>query len=594
MSTRQKTVALALLMAFSLPGYGEPVEINRHDQEYSTARLKAIRYDGRGAIAVEFRGTDDLHYYADPATAPAPELELKAVPQGPGIEFGQTLYPEPDKFFEASRNKEIDVYVGNFYLVLPIRSHPPQAETLAVEVHLSGIACTSRLCLPPFEKTLSADIDFSTVETWPTIDFTPAERPEAVRPPSVRDTAPLTQSQSAAEVTLMLLLALLAGLAFNIMPCVLPVLPLIASRMINIAKEQPARRIALGLTFCIGIAAFFVAVGVFSSALRLTTGAVFNLSDPYRYATFDIVMVVFLVVFAMFMFDVLPLTLPSTISGKTGDASTFGGSFGMGFLAAILSIPCSGAILAAVLIWVQAQHWMMGFWAFLLMGVGMASPYAALVLAPSLLSRIPKPGHWMDQFKKAMGFAMLLLAIKPLSALPKERILDVSSYAIIVAFAVWMWGTWVSFSTPSAKKYIVRGLAVLLAVASGLWLLPQKVDIVDWHDYDRNVIQAAVGNDQTVLIKFTADWCTNCKILEDRVFRDPEVAAALQDNNILPVLADTTLADFPASVDLQQVYGVPGTVPMTILLLPGQADEPIRLSGIYSRQDLFEAIGILD
>ncbi len=392
----------------------------------------------------------------------------------------------------------------------------------------------------------------------------------------------------------MLLLALLAGLAFNIMPCVLPVLPLIASRMINIARERPGRRIALGLTFCVGITAFFVMVGVFSAALRLTTGAVFNLSDPYRYATFDIVMVVFLVVFAMFMFDVLPLTLPSKVSGKTADAGTFGGSLGMGFLAAILSIPCSGAILAAVLIWVQAQHWMMGFWAFLLMGLGMALPYAGLVLAPALLNRIPKPGNWMDQFKKAMGFAMLLLAIKPLSALPKERILDVSAFAVMVAFAVWMWGTWVSFSTPAGKKWLVRGLAVLLAAVSGFWLLPQKVDLIDWYDYDRGVIQNAVADNRPVLIKFTADWCTNCKILENRVFRDADVADALRKKNILPVLADTTLADFPASVDLQQVYGIPGTVPMTILLLSGRADEPIHLSGIYDKQTLFDALRPLD
>ena len=391
----------------------------------------------------------------------------------------------------------------------------------------------------------------------------------------------------------MLLLALVAGLAFNIMPCVLPVLPLVVSRMVNIAKEHPARRIALGLTFCLGIIAFFALIGAFSAAVRLTTGSVFNLSDPYRYPVFDIIMALFLVVFALFMFDILPLTLPSSISGRSANASTFSGSLGMGFLAAILSIQCSGAILAAVLIWVQAQHWLMGFWAFLLMGIGMALPYAALVLAPGLLSRIPKPGPWMDYFKKAMGFAMLLLALKPLSALPKDRILDVAAYAVILAFAVWMWGTWVSFSTPTLKKWLIRGLALLVAVVSGFLMLPQKTDIIPWQDYDRTFVQTAVAENRPVLIKFTADWCTNCKILESRVFRDPDVAQFLKTKNILSIKADTTLASFSASVDLQQVYGIPGTVPMTILHLPGRPD-PIHLSGIYDKQELFEALQPLD
>ncbi len=561
-------------------------EITRYENESSSAKLAAVRWNDAPAIAVRFAGTDDLHFYADPATAPAPGLELKAAAQAAGAVFAPTRYPAPKPFYDAGQGKNIDVYVGDFYLVLPMTQLPPSG-TAQVSVQLTGIACTSKLCLPPFDTTLTATVDFAAAASWPALAFTPAQPPQPTPAPAA--SAPAAPTATTAEVALMLLLAALAGLSFNIMPCVLPVLPLIAARMVNIAKESPARRIALGLVFCAGIAAFFVAVGAFSSTLRLTTGAVFNLSDPYRYAAFDIGMTLFLVVFALFMFDVLPLTLPSAVSGKTADASTFGGSFGMGFLAALLSIPCSGAILAAVLVWVQAQHWLLGFWAFALMGVGMALPYAALVLMPSLLGRIPKPGLWMDLFKKAMGFAMLLLATKPLSALPKDRLMSVLFYAIILAFAVWMWGTWVSFSTPTGKKWLIRTLAVIAAIVCGLWLLPEKKALIDWRDYDRTAIRQAVEKGQPVLIKFTADWCTNCKVLERRVFGDAAVAERLKADNILTVRADTTLADMPAAVDLQQVYGIPGTVPMTILLLPANP-EPTRLSGIYSKQELFDAI----
>ena len=587
MTRTQKTILLLSCFALvSVILYAEPVEIARHQEEHSSAQIVGVRVDGTPAIALKFSGTDDLHYYADPATAPAPGLELMAAGSADGVRFGPTRYPQEAMFLDPSLGKEIEVYAEEFAVVLPIESHEGGVRTVTVE--LTGIACTSKLCLPPFERELTAEIDFSDAEMWPAIGFSEGRRAAAATEPRAV-TAAVQPAASAVEVVLMLLLAVLAGMAFNVMPCVLPVLPLIASRMINIAKENPRRRIALGLTFCVGIIAFFAAVGVFSSVVRLTTGAVFNLSDPYRYPTFNIVMAVFLVVFAMFMFDVLPLTLPSKVSGKSSDASTFGGSFGMGFLAAILSIPCSGAILAAVLIWVQAQHWLMGFWVFVLMGIGMALPYAALVLAPSLLSKIPKPGHWMDMFKKAMGFAILLLAIKPMSGLPKERMLDVATFAVIVAFAAWMWGTWVSYSASAGKKWLVRGAAVLLAVVSGFWLLPEKLDIIDWYDYDRGLIQTAVAEERPVLVKFTADWCTNCKILESRVFFDPEVAEFLKANNVLPVKADTTLADFAASKDLQAIYGVPGTVPMTILHLPWK-DEPVRLSGIYDKQELFEAI----
>lgn len=588
-----KTIVVSLSLLCSAV-FAAPVEITRYENESSSAELLAVQVDGQPAIAVKFTGTDDLHFYADPDTAPAPGLELKASAHATGIKFFQTLYPSPKPFYDATLGKNIDVYVGNFYLVLPLGTTPPGG-SIDVSVQLTGIACTSKLCLPPFEKTLTAAFDFSNTAAWPTLtEFTPAVQSAAEPSPSPMTAAPVTATTAGPhEIAVMLLLALVAGLAFNIMPCVLPVLPLIATRMVNIAKEHPARRIALGLAFCAGIVAFFILVGIFSSALRLTTGVVFNLSDPYRYPAFDIGMTLFLVVFSLFMFDILPLTLPSSVSGKTANASTFGGSFGMGYLAAVLSIPCSGAILAAVLVWVQAQHWLLGFFAFLLMGVGMALPYAALVLMPSLLSRIPKPGAWMDLFKKAMGFAMLLLATKPLSALPKDRLVDVTFYAVILAFAVWMWGTWVSFSTPPAKKWLIRTVAAMTAILCGLWLLPEKHDMIDWHDYDRTAIQQAVANQQPVLIKFTADWCTNCKVLESRVFRDADVAVMLRHKNILAVKADTTLADFPAAVDLQKVYGIPGTVPMTLLLLPGNP-EPVKLTGIYGKTDLLNTLNKLE
>lgn len=571
-----------------LPVFAQPVAITQYEDQQSSAQLEPVRFQGVPAIAVKFSGTSDLHYYADPATAPAPDLVLKAAAQNGETKFAETLYPVPRFFYDTGLKKDIQVYVGDFYAVLPIESYPRQNKTLTVSVKLTGIACTSKLCLPPFDKTLTAEVDFSNPDAWPVVDFAPAAKTVASSP------RPALQTQSFYEITLMLLLAVLAGLSFNIMPCVLPVLPLIVSRMVNIAKEKPARRIALGMMFCVGIILFFAAIGVFSSAIRLTTGSVFNLSDPYRYPVFDIVMVLFLVVFAMFMFDVLPLVLPSAMMGKTADAGTLAGSMGTGFLAAILSIPCSGAILAAVLVWMQTQHWLMGLAAFVLMGVGMALPYAVLVLVPALLSRIPRPGNWMDQFKKAMGFAMLLLALKPLSALPKDRILDVASYAVVLAFAVWMWGTWVSFSTPTGKKWLIRGLAVLIAIVAGFFMLTQKKDIIPWQAYDRTAIQRAVSQNQPVLIKFTADWCTNCKVLDSRVFHDPEVANLLKQKNILAVKADTTLADYPASMDLQQVYHIPGTVPMTILLLGGQSDAPVRLSGIYDKQELFDALKPLE
>jgi len=83
----------------------------------------------------------------------------------------------------------------------------------------------------------------------------------------------------------------------------------------------------------------------------------------------------------------------------------------------------------------QTQTPVMSLLVFALMGVGMALPYAIIVLVPSLLNKLPRPGDWMEHIRKAMGFILLLIAVKLLGALPKERLVDALFYAVILSSA---------------------------------------------------------------------------------------------------------------------------------------------------------------
>ncbi|MHC5077264.1 MAG: DUF255 domain-containing protein, partial [Planctomycetota bacterium] len=222
-----------------------------------------------------------------------------------------------------------------------------------------------------------------------------------------------------------------------------------------------------------------------------------------------------------------------------------------------------------------------------------ALPYAVIVLVPKLLDKVPKPGHWMEIFKKTTGFLLFFIAVKiTLSALPKERLIDVLIYGIVFSFCVWMWGKWVSFSTPAGKKWTVRLIALVIAIVIGTWLLPVNTlpleASIDWQSYDASLVKQAVSNRQPVLLKFTADWCTNCKVVDKRVYQDPEVAKLVKNKNFLSIKADTTVIDYPATVDLKQVYGEAGNVPVTIIILPDGRQEKLR--GIFDKQDLIKIL----
>jgi len=268
----------------------------------------------------------------------------------------------------------------------------------------------------------------------------------------------------------------------------------------------------------------------------------------------------------------------------------------MGFFAGVLSTPCSGALLGFVLVWAQTQPLAVSGTAIPLMGVGMALPYAVIVLIPSLLDRVPKPGYWMDVFKKSTGFLLFLIAVKlTLAALPKDWLLNVLMYGVIFSFCVWMWGKWVDFSTPVARRRNVRLVAVTLAVIAGLWLLPSPAKTagatLDWKPYDAEVVQRAVSQRRPVLLKFTADWCTNCKVVEKRVYEDPTVVEIVQAKGVLPIKADTTVIDYPATKDLRQIYGEAGNVPVTVILLPDGSREKLR--GIFDKAELIAILSKL-
>jgi thiol:disulfide interchange protein DsbD len=591
-------VAAALVPLTAVAGdrgsSGEAVEIVRNENQYSRAVIQPARMDDTSGLAVVFQGTEDLHFYASEETAPAPGMQLKVEATSVSLRFGQALFPKWKTFNDPAIG-QVQVYVGKFTVFIPIQ---PQSLAGAggqavVRVRVAGIACTSQLCLPPFEKTLTATIDLSGIKSWrPVSRDTGKDAPGPVTK-SNPGSGPQTTRKSPSGTALYYLLAIGAGLSINIMPCVLPVLPLIMLRLVEQSKHSSRRRISSGIAFCAGVIVFFAVFAIVSAIVNLMTGAVLDLNSLFRYPAAVIVLFLAIVFFGLAMLDIVTLSLPSSIAGKQAAVYDLTGSAGLGFFAALLSTPCSGALLGFVLVWAQTQPLSVSSTAIVLMGVGMALPYAVIVLVPSLLNRIPRPGYWMDIFKKSTGFLLFFIAVKlTLAALPKDRLLNVLIYGIIFSFCVWMWGKWTGFSTPAPRKWTIRAAALLIAVAAGFWLLPapgySAQGAIDWQPYDAGLVQKAVAEGRPVLLKFTADWCTNCKVVERRVYHDPEVAKVIEQKNVLAIKADTTLIDYPATRDFKQVYGEAGNVPVSIVILPDGSREKLR--GIFDKQDLIKIL----
>ena len=369
---RQRTVIITILTAGFISfacmvppalGGSEAVEVARYEQEYSTVRVEPARMGDKDGVAVVFEGTSDLHFYAKEDTAPG-GYKLRIEASAAGVSFGEAFFGQWSLFRDPALNKDFEVHVGKFDVFIPIVSEYSKTQQADVEVRISGIACTSKVCLRPFAHKLETKIDFGKADSWRRIKAAAVGAEKEGVKPAASYSAPIA-----------FLLALVAGLLLNVMPCVWPVIPIIVMRIWNQAGESKSRSIGLGLAFCGGILLFFAAIAVLNIVLISGFDTVFQWGDLLRNTAFVAAMTVLMVVLALFMFGVFTIGIPASVTSKAGSGSGYAGSVGMGFLAALLATPCSFAILAAAVAWAQTQTLGVATFTLMLIGVGMAVPY---------------------------------------------------------------------------------------------------------------------------------------------------------------------------------------------------------------------------
>jgi len=568
--TRYITIALiAILSAVEPAAAAEPFNIITYRDQRSSARIEPAVRGGRYGAAFMFEGTGDLHYYADKDTAPG-GYHLRIEISSPSLAFGEPVFPAPQDFHDEASRKNIHVYAGDFVVFFPVKPAADRASAenippADVSATISGIACTSQICLSPFTKKIDASIDFS----------------KAVEiEDQHKDTSGFRRTRWAGySLGIALVLAFAAGLCLNIMPCVWPVLPLIIMRISKQSQGSRVKCAAMGLAFCAGIISFFACLAAANIVLRLVYDTLLQWGDQFRNPAFVAFMAVLLVVLAEFCFGVFSIGVPASVSGGGSSGNGYSGAVATGFLAAVLSTPCSFAILAAAFAWAQAQSLPLGTAAILVIGVGMAFPYAVLTMTPTLSRRLPGPGRWMELFKQTIGFVLLAIAIKLIGAVPQQYRMHVLYFSVVAAFCAWMWGGWVDYNSPRLRKWLVRAAAVVLAAAAA-WLIfvPSAAAGIDWQQYDTGRLDEAIADERPVLLKFTADWCLSCQLVDAMVYSRADIADLIRQKGVLAMRGDTTVSGQPATVALKERFGEPG-VPVSIFLAPG-LEEPVRWRGL--------------
>ena len=449
-----------------------------------------------------------------------------------------------DEYFEA----EVVVYYDKTSFEVPFSSQETQ-----FQLQLESQGCANAgLCYPPRNQILTIDLTAGTVAiTEPTVKALKADSEDNI---------------ASTPLGLILLFALVGGLILNLMPCVFPVLSI---KVLSFTQQHQTitERQRHGVAYTAGVVSSFVAIAAIMLSLRAAGEAIgwgFQLQSPS------------FVLFLVYLFILLGLSLSGymqlfsglmSVGQSSNTHNGLGSSFMTGVLATTVASPCTAPFMGPALGFAISQTSLVALLVFAFLGLGMALPFVALTLIPSLTQKLPKPGQWMDNLKQFLAFPMYLTAIWLLWVVGRqtgiEIVIAICVGLVLMVMAIWFWQL-AAKNSPSTYNTLIKLVAIGLFI-SAIAYPSTKLENNDqprWQDYSPQRLSELRQSGQAVFVNLTADWCITC-LVNERIAMGEGFYQALEDNNISYLKGDWTHKD-PEITALLNQYNRNG-VPLYLL-----------------------------
>ena len=369
------------------------------------------------------------------------------------------------------------------------------------------------------------------------------------------------------------LFALLGGLILNLMPCVFPILAMKAASLAGHGGEQAEAR-RQGLAFGLGSVLTFLVLAGGLIALKAAGSAVgwgFQLQSP------PVVAVLALLMLAVALNLSGLFEVGTSLQGAGAGLASRGGTLGAfftGALAVVVAAPCTAPFMGPALGWALTQTPVAALTVFLALGIGFAAPFVLVAFAPGLLSRLPRPGPWMELFRQALAFPMYGAAAWLAWVLAQqagaEDLAKLFAAGVVVALAAWLAGLAQRRAAQGGKPVALTagaGLLAALAVAAVVW--PQdKAAELQSEPYSPARVAELRAEGRPVFVNYTAAWCVSCQVNDKVALSTHAVASAFARHKVAYLKADWTKRDATiaaelashgrAGVPLYLVYGTNG------------------------------------
>jgi thiol:disulfide interchange protein len=435
-------------------------------------------------------------------------------------------------------------------------------------------------------------IDAPVQGAWPAVAAPATMSPAleaALRANAALGAAPAVTGGQPLGLLAALLGALLGGLILNLMPCVFPVL---AIKVVGFTQEKnQAARLAGGLAYTAGVLLSFIALGAVLLGLRAAgeqLGWGFQLQSPAVVAALAALFTLIgLNLAGLFEFGSV---LPSRVASLQAGNPT-ANSFLTGVLATAIASPCTAPFMGASLGFALGLPAWQALTVFGAIGLGMALPYLAASAVPAVARALPRPGPWMDTFRRLMAFPMFATVAWLVWVLGQQSGIDGAGalLALLVLMALVVW----SLTLRGRTRLTLATFSIALA-AAGIWAVGQNVTqpmassalagdpSERWQVWAPGRVEQLTAQGQNVFVDFTAAWCVTCQYNKKTTLANSTVLADMDAKKVALLRADWTRRDPAVTAALAQL-GRNG-VPVYVIYKPGSA--PVVLSEILSVDDV--------
>ncbi len=523
-----------------------------------------IEIAGENALAVHFKIAPGYYLYRDKISFQIAQgnAQIRVFDLPPGN-------VKQDPYFGA-----VDVYLISRSIIVPIERNDLMADTLSVSINFQGCA-EKGICYAP-------------MNTIRTIEL-----------PGVVNTKNDDQAKGVLSVGNLVGFfgaAFVTGLLLTFTPCVLPLIPILSSIIVGQGGTSGRLRGGvISLAYVLGTAATYAAIGTVAGS----TGEQLQAYFQNIWAIGLISIILTLMALSMFgLYEIqMPVFIQSILTSRT--ASLSAGSFSMIFLLGAISALVVGACVSPLLISVLSIAIFygdpyLGAGLMFSMALGMGVILIAIGFGAGIL--LPRTGAWMDRVKRLFGVMLIGVAIYLLGTIPAVPVLLLWA-VLLIMFGIYLvksktavlkwryawnalgtlciiWGMLAMFGGLNGGRNILK--PVTLALFSEEILKDtvsgksetQFYKVTSLAEFEQ-LLSGAHSDEESVILDFYADWCTDCLRMEKTTFNDPQVRTALSQFRLLKL--DVTDPSDTVGKTIKQRYGVYG--PPALLFFNPQGQE---------------------